>query len=153
MDPAAEAFLAGRRIASLGTVNPSGSVQVNPIWYRWDGEAFTFACSPATVKARNVVARPQATVCVDGREVAVRFLTATGPAEVILGEEAVRLNRLILERYLTPAGLADPGVGGVLAEHDTATIRVVPARWHWFDIVASYGGDWGREDYLLPLEP
>jgi PPOX class probable F420-dependent enzyme len=153
MDEAFERLLAGRRIAVLATERRDGSAQLTPMWYRWDGDAFTFATAPGNAKVRNVRERPRASALVDARGAGLAFVAATGPVELVEGAAAARLNLQVFERYVSPEGMAHPAVGGLLIEHDTVAIRLVPERWSVLDLASMLDPAWATPGYVLPLDP
>ena len=122
------AFLGLRLIATLGTHNDDGSSLLTPIWYVFEDGRLFVGTSRASRKARNVLARPRATLLVDRRGAADhRWVSAVGAAEVIGGEPAAAINARIRARYLTPAGEA--AYGRVLAVADDVVIAITPERW------------------------
>jgi general stress protein 26 len=85
--PGAEEILTARLIASLGTENEDGSIHLTAVWYLFDGACFYVATSSQTRKARNVAARPKASLMVDIRKPASeRGLVAVCTADVITAE-------------------------------------------------------------------
>lgn len=90
------ALLDGRRIAALATENDDGSIQLTAVWYLFaDGHLYVAIFSRSR-KARNVAARPKASLMVDTREGgADRGVTAMGRAELISGDEAHAINERI----------------------------------------------------------
>jgi len=83
----AEEFLTGRFIASLGTENEGGSIHLTAVWYLFDAGCFYVATSSRSRKARNIAARPKASLMVDIRKPASeRGLVAVCAADVIAGE-------------------------------------------------------------------
>lgn len=148
------AFLDGRYVASLATENGDGSMHVTPIWYLFADGAFYLPTAPQTVKARNVMSRPHASVLVDSRGPGpYRAASTGGPARVVDGAEARTVNERVWERYLTPAGRADPSIGGLLEAYDTVCIRVEAGRWIWSDMGAIFGGKLEDPDLVRPLSP
>lgn len=156
-DDATRELLGRRLIAALSTMNPDGTPHVVAVWFLYeDGQLFV-ACSGGSRKARNVAARPRASLMVDlrhpGRE---RGATALCEAELVTGEGAAQINRRIHERYLRSEAFADPRVGPVLEAFDDATLRLMPRRWIWWDMASVdrevFGGRLAGESYLLPLD-
>jgi PPOX class probable F420-dependent enzyme len=147
-------FLQGRYIASLATHRADGSAHVTPIWYLFEDGAFYFPTGPHTVKARNVRARPQASVMVDSRGPGpLRAASTSGPATVLDADRARAFNERCWARYVTAAGRADPGVGGILERYDSVCIKVTPTRWIWSDMGAVFEGKLEDTALVLPLSP
>ena len=127
-------FLSGIYIASVATQNRDGTMHVVPIWYLFEDGALFLPTSPGSVKVRNVKERPVASVMVDSRGPGpLRAASAQGTAEVLDGKAAKEINQRCWARYCTPAGLADPDIGGFLASDGTVCIKVIPSHWIWFD--------------------
>ena len=153
----AEEILTGRFIASLGTENEDGSVHLTAVWYLFDGGCLYVATSSQTRKARNVAARPKASLMVDVREPASeRGVVATCTTDVIAGESSKKINARIHGRYLSEAALADPRAGGTLAAMDDITLRLTPTGWYAWDMRvldgAFFGGAMKTPGYVLPLD-
>jgi hypothetical protein len=49
--------------------------------------------------------------------------------------------------------MAHPAVGGLLIEHDTVAIRLVPERWSVLDLASMLDPAWATPGYVLPLDP
>jgi general stress protein 26 len=147
-----ERFLRGRFIATLATEEADGSSYLTAIWYRFDDGTFFFPTPRTSRKARNVAARGRAAVMVDSRRDGdFAGLGAAGSADLVTGEEALRLNEAVHERYLTPAGLRDPELRAI-AVGDDATIRLRPARWHTWDMTVAFGNRLGAPRLAHPLD-
>ncbi|HXE89553.1 MAG TPA: TIGR03618 family F420-dependent PPOX class oxidoreductase [Terriglobales bacterium] len=126
-DPLVRELLDGRSVACLGTENSDGSVHLVAVWYLFDGGALYVATASRSRKARNVEARPRASLMVDSRDPqASRGVTVSGAAELLKGEASREWNARIHRRYLSEAALADPRVGPVFAGWDDVTIRLKP---------------------------
>jgi PPOX class probable F420-dependent enzyme len=125
-DDAALELLSWRLNAFLATFNEDGSIHLVPVWYLFEDGRFYMATSSTTRKARNIQARPQATVTVEARNQA-SWVSASGTAELIHGEQASTINSRISDRYLTAAGRQT--VGAFLDEYDDVTIALTPQSW------------------------
>ncbi len=151
-------LLAGRHIAALATHNDDGSIQLTAVWYLYEDGRLYVATSSQLRKARNIAARPQASLMVDTRHGgADRGVTAIGHAELLTGDAAHTLALRVHRRYLSEGALADPQVGSVFAAFDDVVIRLTPARWLWWntgDVDAQYFGGklTATPGYLLPLD-
>jgi hypothetical protein len=83
---------------------------------------------------------------------ALRGASATGTIGVVRGEEARALNERVWAKYLTPAGRADPSVGGAIREHDGVTLRFVPGVWRTWSTADDFGGAFERGGIAYPLD-
>lgn len=158
MPSGAEEILTGRFIASLGTENEDGSIHLTAVWYLFDGGCLYVATSSRTRKARNVTARPKASLMVDIRKPASeeRGLVAVCSVDVVAGERSKAMNARIHGRYMSESALADPRAGGTMAAMDDITLRLTPTGWYAWDMrtldEAVFGGAMKTPGYLLPLD-
>lgn len=111
----------------LTTVSASGAPQPRPVWFVWDGEAFTIYSTPTARKIAHIAQNPN---------VALHFNTdAEGDdVQVILGQARLdpdappsKLNKAYSEKY--HAGILSLGLDEErYAAMFSAAIRVVPSR-------------------------
>ena len=153
----AEEILTGRFIASLGTQNEDGSIHLTAVWYLFDAGSFYVATSSRSRKARNVAARPKATLMVDARKPASEHgLVAMCTVDVLAGPSSREVNARIHGRYMSKAALADPRAGGTMAAMDDITLKLTPTGWYSWDMRvlddAVFGGSMKTPGYLLPLD-
>lgn len=90
--------------AHLATVRPDGTPQVNPTWFRFDGEFLWLTTTSRRQKTRNWQAQPAVALSITDPERQDRYLEIRGRVERIVpdpeGAEFVRL----AERYGMPQG-------------------------------------------------
>ncbi len=146
-------FLAERRVAVLATEEPDGSTYLSAIWFEFVDGAFLVPTGRRSRKARNAFDRPRGSLLVDERAGRFRGVGALGALEVIEGEEAAAINDRIHRRYVTDAGMADPAVGVPLTADDDVTVRLVPERWHEWDLGEEFGPRLADPNLAFPLEP
>jgi PPOX class probable F420-dependent enzyme len=147
-----ERFLSGRYIATLATENDDGSSHLTAVWFLYEGGAFFVPTGSATRKARNVAERGRAAVMVDARTRGeLQGISASGAADLLTGEEALRLNARIHRRYLTENGLQDPGLGQPITSSDNVTVRLRPERWNSWDMSEFFGDLFASPDLVYPL--
>ena len=158
LDPCLQELIRGRYIATLGTENADGTIHLTAVWYLLESGSLYVATSSRSRKARNVAARPKASLMVDVRRPgAERGVTAAGRAEVIAGNESQEINRRIHSRYMSAAAISDPHIGPVFASFDDVTLRLKPESWTAWDMAVldaqALGGRLGgTPGYLLPLD-
>ncbi len=158
LDPSFQELIRGRHIATLGSENADGSIHLTAVWYLFESGSLYVATSSKTQKARNVAARPKASLMVDVRKPgAERGATAQGRVEVISGEPSREINRRIHSRYLSAAAISDPHVGPVFASFDDVTLKLTPVSWMVWDMAAldvqAFGGRLGKTPgYMLALD-
>ena len=158
LDPAFHALLQRRLIATLGTKNADGSIHLTAVWFLFENDSLFVATSSKTKKARNIHARPDASLMIDLRKPgSERGVSAAGKAGLISGDRSKDLNRRIHSRYLSTEAMADPGIEPVFASFDDVTIHFKPESWFTWDMAAldaqAFGGRLaGTPGYLLPLD-
>lgn len=148
-----DAFLAERRIAMLATADEDGSIYLTAVWYLWEDGAFLVPTDGTSRKAQNVAARSRASIVVDARGAALAGVAAAGATDILSGQEALELNDRIHRRYVTPAGMDDPHLGSLLRSGDDVTLRLVPDRWHRWDMEPAFGRRFGDPELAYPLAP
>src|SRR5450755_3412500 len=134
-DATLQEILQGRYIATLGTENADGTIHLTAVWYLFEDGHLFVATSSKSRKARNVAARPKASLMVDVRKPgAERGVTAAGKVELISGDQSQELNRRIHSRYMSAAAIADPQIGPVFASFDDVSLRLTPTSWITWDM-------------------
>jgi Pyridoxamine 5'-phosphate oxidase len=147
-------LLDARVIATLATVGEDGLPYLSAVWFLREGDNVLIATGGRTRKALNAVARPVAGLLIHGRcEAPLHGIAASGPVEVVRGEEARALNELVWRKYLTSAGRAHPDLGGQIAAHDDVTLRVTPGPWRSWGTDADFSGFYELPGLVLPLDP
>jgi PPOX class probable F420-dependent enzyme len=88
--------------ASLGTIRPDNTVQVNPMWFEYDGEHLRFTHTTYRAKFRNLQSNPSMSLLVIDDENPQVYLELRGELVDVIsdptGEFYVRLGR----RYGNP---------------------------------------------------
>jgi general stress protein 26 len=148
----ADEFLAGRRIAVFATEQRDGSAHLTAVWFEWVDGAFHIPTFSTSRKTRNARVRPRGAIAVDARGAQPRGVAASGPIEIVEGEAALALNARVHRRYVTEAGMEDPGLGGILAAGDDVTLRLVPDHWHTWDMGPALDGRGGDPRLMYPLD-
>ena len=122
-------FLSERRYAVLATHDLDGGIRLTPIWFLFEDDRFYFASSSGSRKVKNVERSFSASVVVDARELGrERWVSTSGPVEILREGEAQSINARIRRRYLSPGALDGP-IEAALAESDDVTLRLAPAAW------------------------
>ncbi len=67
LDPSLHELLQRRLIATLGTENADGTIHLTAVWFLFDESSVYIATSSQTKKARNILAKPKASLMVDLR--------------------------------------------------------------------------------------
>ena len=141
-------FLGERRYAVLASHEPDGGIHLTPIWFLFDDDRIYFASSSGSRKVKNVERSVSAAVVVDAREPGrERWVSASGPVEILRGGEAQSINARIRRRYLAPKAFDSP-IEAALATSDDVTLRLVPMAWR------SWAAEMGEspEQWFLGVE-
>jgi general stress protein 26 len=158
LDPSLHELLQRRLIATLGTENADGTIHLTAVWFLFEENSLYIATSSQTKKARNILAKPKASLMVDLRKPATeRGLTVACKAELLSGDRSKQPNRRIHSRYLSVAAMADPQIEPVFASFDDVTIQLTPESSFMWDMATldaqAFGGRLGgTPGYLLPLD-
>lgn len=92
----------------FASVRADGTPQVNPTWFRWDGELLWFTTTTRRRKYHNVVAHPQVAMSVNDPDQPHRYLEVRGLVERIDPDpEAIVFDQLAIRyglQYDRPVG-------------------------------------------------
>ena len=119
-------FIAPPRIAMVATIGKDGMPQLTPNWYAFNGEEIIISITKQRVKYRNVMRDPRAAVSICSEPLAEEYVTVSGPARIIDGDEIWGPTREIIERY-TQAEEADEFMD-MLRKQDRVLLAVTPER-------------------------
>ena len=123
-------FVQRNYLAILATVYPSGGPQAFPVWYDYDGTAFTLTTDASAAKVRNISLNPQVALCITDTTRNIRSLTVRGRAEVVADNDLAQdLHRRLSVRYLG----SEEGEewADSLADDDLVIVRITPERFLW----------------------
>jgi PPOX class probable F420-dependent enzyme len=122
-------FLGERRYAVLATRDPDGGIRLTPIWFLFEDDRFYFASSSGSRTVQNLERTISASVVVDAREPGrERWVSTSGPGEILRDGEAQSINARIRRRYLAPKALDGP-IEAALRASDDVTLRLTPTAW------------------------
>ena len=159
LSDAMRGVLEGRYYATLSTLNDEGSIHMTPVWYLFEDNCLFVQSNSTSRKAKNVTSRAEVSLMVDVRKLgSEKWVSASGSAEIIEGENSKSINAKILRRYLTKAGLEDARVGPVFEAGDDITIKITPQTWRSWDMKTLddqfFGGVLSQTPatWFLPLE-
>jgi PPOX class probable F420-dependent enzyme len=87
-------LLKGTNLAIVATTREDGSAQLTPVWIDWDGEQVIFNTAEGRAKPRNIRRRPVASVQVVDHNNPYRWVSVTGPAEIVEEGAEAHINEL-----------------------------------------------------------
>jgi hypothetical protein len=121
--------LSQRLVATVGTLNPGGTVHLAYVLFDHHDGRIYFETSSLTLKARNAQRTGQASVLVQGRAVTGRSLMVSieGTAHVLRGTAAEDANRRLRAKYIRPEAL--PAVDRAWGGLDDIAIEITPQTW------------------------
>lgn len=100
-----EAYLGGRRTASMCTINPDGSIHAVAMWYGFLEGALAFETKTKSQKIQNLQRNPNLTVMIEDGEYyeELRGLTLVGRGEIVAEPDRLwELGVSVFERYNAP---------------------------------------------------
>ena len=119
-------FLRRPFVASLTTVRADGTLQVTPIWYESDGEAFFCIFGRNTVKARNIRRDPRVSLCIATHDEPYRYVIIDGTGEIRTEGAAERCQSISSRYWGKERG--EQFAHKLVAEGDTVVLSVRPNR-------------------------
>ena len=141
-------FLGQRRYAVLATHDLDGGIRLTPIWFLFEDDRFYFASSSRSRKVKNIERGSAASVVVDSREPGrERWVSASGPVELLRDGEAQSINVRVRRRYLSPKALDGP-IEAALAASDDVTLRLAPTAWRSWTAPTVESPEW----WFLPVD-
>ena len=127
-------FLERTQVAVISTTDQAGRPRSAPIWYQWEeGAAYMFT-DRKTLKWRNILERPYASLCVDWREPPYVSVIIDGPVEEVSRSVYELVLGMALRYYGEEKGRAF-AEGYRDNPNDVAAFRLVPR------YIASFGSD------------
>jgi len=135
---AIEQHLARRINATIGTLNPDGSIHLAFVLFLWEGGKLYFETASMTKKARNIAARSTASFAFEGKGF---MAMAEGVGRIIDGSEAQVINGRLRRKYLTERAVET--VGAAWGTVDDVAVEITPTKWRsWSNEVL---GDLGQD--------
>ena len=81
-------------LATVATIRQDGSAQLTPVWIDWDGENVVFNTAEGRFKPRNIRRHPVVSVQVVDHDDPYRWISVTGPAEIVEDGAEEHINEL-----------------------------------------------------------
>ncbi|MGV9803416.1 PPOX class F420-dependent oxidoreductase [Mycobacterium sp. NPDC003449] len=83
----------------LAITRPDGTVQVNPMWFGWDGERLRFTHTTKRQRYRNVTAHPEVAMSIHDPDNPYRYLEVRGVVEEIVPDPTAAFFLELNDRY------------------------------------------------------
>ena len=83
IEPHVDEFLSQTLVGVISTVDAHGRPCSAPIWYQWEDGAAYFFTGRRTLKWRNLLREPHASLCVDWREPPYKSVVLSGVVEEV----------------------------------------------------------------------
>ncbi|WP_211319859.1 PPOX class F420-dependent oxidoreductase [Quadrisphaera granulorum] len=83
----------------VATLRPDGQIQVNPMWYLWDGARLRLTTSTPRQKFRNVTADDRLTMSVHDPDQPYRYLELRGRVEAVEPDPQGAFFDVLADRY------------------------------------------------------
>jgi PPOX class probable F420-dependent enzyme len=93
---------------SLGTVRPDGTVQVNPMWYEFDGESVRFTHTTFRAKYRNLQKNPAMSLLITDPDNPQRYLEVRGALAQVVPDPSGAFFVRLGQRYGDPDSQPPP---------------------------------------------
>lgn len=115
----------------LTTVDSKGSPQPRPVWFVWDGEAFTIYSRAQAKKVQHIARNPHVSLHFDGGARGEDIQVFLGIAEIVENPVPTNENAAYSEKY--GSGIIGLGMTGKsFAKEYAVCIRIKPSRLRSF---------------------
>jgi len=132
LDDRARAALGDRVNATVGTLNPDGSINLAHVYFLFENDRLYFETASTTRKARNAAERGTISFLIDHPDIDVR---AEGQARLLGGDEAQAINRRLRDKY----EMGDQA-HRFFTEIDDCAVEITVGRWRtWTNTVLREG--------------
>jgi PPOX class probable F420-dependent enzyme len=102
------ALLTDANYGSLGTIRPDDTVQVNPMWFEFDGERIRFTHTTKRAKFRNLQHNPSMSLSVMDPENPYRYIEVRGTLAEVVPDPEGAFYVVLGRRYGDPDQQAPP---------------------------------------------
>lgn len=110
-------------IAHFATTRPDGSVQVNPMWFGWDGRQIRLTHTKVRQKFKNVEHEPRVALSIVDPSDPQRYLELRGTVESVEADPGAAFYQTLRERYSsTGSPIRDADVRVVMTIRPTAIL-------------------------------
>jgi PPOX class probable F420-dependent enzyme len=95
----ARALLEKPVLVNLATVRPDGAPQVNPMWFKWDGELLWFTHTNYRQKYKNIAHEPRVSIAFLDPDNVYGYMEVRGVVEVIEDDPEATMYQVLSEWY------------------------------------------------------
>ncbi|NUR30797.1 MAG: PPOX class F420-dependent oxidoreductase [Catenulispora sp.] len=95
----ARALLEKPVLVNLATVRPDGAPQVNPMWFKWDGEFLWFTHTSYRQKYKNIAHEPRVSIAFLDPENLYGYMEVRGVVEKIEDDPEATMYQVLSEWY------------------------------------------------------
>jgi PPOX class probable F420-dependent enzyme len=95
----ARALLEKPVLVDLATVRPDGSPQVNPMWFKWDGELLWFTHTNFRQKYKNIAHEPRVSISIMDPDDKYEYLEVRGVVEVVEADPEATMYQTLSQWY------------------------------------------------------
>ncbi|NUP46971.1 MAG: PPOX class F420-dependent oxidoreductase [Catenulispora sp.] len=107
----ARALLEKKVIVNLATVRPDGAPQVNPMWFKWDGELLWFTHTNFRQKYKNIAHEPRVSIAFLDPDNVYGYMEVRGVVETVEADPEATMYQTLSEWYdgtpVTPGDAKD----------------------------------------------
>ena len=135
-------LLSMRLISNLATVDDDGIIHLVPMWFLRIDDDICIPTSHNMHKYRNLRKRPHASVMIDLSRAGLNLkgVLIRGRVQLVDGQEARRINRLIHLKYVMSEALGDVSVFSYLSGGNDITVKVHMDRLITWNLADSKAG-------------
>lgn len=95
----ARALLEKPVLVDLATVRPDGAPQVNPMWFKWDGELLWFTHTTYRQKYKNIAHEPRVAISIMDPDDGYAYLEIRGVVEKIEADPEALMFQTLSQWY------------------------------------------------------
>lgn len=107
-------------VCDLATIRPDGSVQLNPMWFMFDGENLRFSHTSTRAKYRNLLLNPRMTALIVDPDDTQRYVELRGALARAIPDPTGEFHQVLAVRY----GEDDPPAPVNAAERVVLVMRI-----------------------------
>ncbi len=149
------ALLSKTLIANLATTDSDGGIHIVPMWFKKIDNAIYIPTSSKTHKYKNLLQRANASVMIDISLSGLNLIGVLirGKVQIIRGDKAKELNRLIHLKYIRTEAFDNPNIANYLSTGDDVTIELFIEKLISWNLADSKAGKSLREGgWAKPLD-